>query len=100
MNVHEIRRYEMLRRVRDFGAARRERFASIPLASRTFALVVDAVSAVEHAASAHVRASRQGREHTIVKAAARRGLMDQLQVIRRTARALAVDAPQLLGTFH
>ena len=100
MNVHEIRRYQMLRRVRDFGAARREQFASTLLATRTFALVADAVSAVEQAASAHVRASRHGREHTILKAAARRTLMNQLQVIRRTVRALAIDAPQLLGTFH
>ena len=100
MNVHEIRRYQMLRRVRDFGAARLERFVSTPLAAGTFALVADAVAAVEDAAYTHLRASRHGREHTIVKAAAREGLMSQLQVIRRTARALAIDAPQLLGTFH
>jgi hypothetical protein len=100
MNVHEIRRYEMLRRVRDFGAARHERFVSTPLAVRTFALVADAVSAVEDAASTQLRASRHGREHTIVKAAARRNLMNQLHAIRRTARALAIDAPQLRGTFQ
>ena len=100
MNVHEIRRYEMLRRVRDFGAARRERFASTPVANRTFALVADAVSAVEHAVSTHVRVNRHGREHTIAKAAARRNLIKELQVIRRTARALSVDAPHLLGAFQ
>ena len=100
MNVHEIRRYQMLRRVRDFGATEREKFASIPLAVRTFALVADAVSAVEHTASQQSRSRRAGREHTIAKTEARRRLMNHLQVIRRTARALALDAPQLLGAFQ
>jgi hypothetical protein len=100
MNVHEIRRYQMLRRVRDFGATERERFASIPLAVRTFTLVADAVSAVEHSAWQESHSRRDGRQHTIAKAEARRSLMNQLQVIRRTARALALDAPQLRGTFQ
>src|SRR5262249_29398961 len=47
MNVHEIRRYRMLTRLRDFGVRYRSVFAPIALAEQMFAAIDDAISAVD-----------------------------------------------------
>jgi hypothetical protein len=91
MNVHETRRYQMLERVRRFGAMHRDAFAPIGLAGRMFAAVEHAVAAVEAHASRQSSALADARQRTIGKAAARQTLLDRLVAICRTARALALD---------
>ncbi|HUK35298.1 MAG TPA: hypothetical protein VLV86_15385 [Vicinamibacterales bacterium] len=91
MNVHEIRRYQMLTRVRDFGTAHRHLFRTLPLAGRMFAAAADAVSAVDAQATLHESFRRWARQQTIAKAAAREALLGHLRAVRRTGRALSLD---------
>ena len=100
MNVHEFRRYQMLHRVRRFADRCHGALAEIPLAGRMVAVIDDCVQAVECEATQHFGAVRHARERTIAKAAARAALLQQLRAIRRTARALAIDAKGLYAGFQ
>jgi hypothetical protein len=88
----------MLVRVSRFGAEHAASFPSETLAARSFAAVAEVASALEH--HAVVQASVRSRERPRLKAAARKRLRDSLCVVSRTARALAIDTPQLVGKFR
>jgi len=100
MNVHELRRYQMLQRVRLFAAACHGAFADVPLAAQMVAVIDASVDAVEREATQHSGAVRHARERTIAKADARAAVLQQLRAIRRTARALAIDAKGLDARFQ
>lgn len=97
MTRMEIRQYEMLVRVRDFGAARVEMFPEASLAGQAFAGVDVAIKQVsEHAVSAMAaRPQRGGAEPT-----PRQALFDALQMIVRTARVIKAATPAFDNTFH
>jgi hypothetical protein len=90
MNQESRRRYEMLGRVHAFGSSHAEEFPLGTLGHDVFADVRTCLRAVERHAT--VRLSRRGQGRAS-KAAARRVLWRSLRAIRRTARALALDAP-------
>jgi hypothetical protein len=91
MNVHETRRYQMLKRVREFGVAYAEAFAPIEAAGRLFSAVDAAIAGVDDHAAAQRAGRRGAREHTAATAAARKALLTRLHAVRRTARVLALD---------
>ena len=98
MTGKAIRRYQMLVRVSRFGAEHARSFPSETLAARSFSTVAEVTAALEQHAVTQV--SVRSREHPRVKAAARKRLRDSLRVVSRTARALAIDTPDLLGKFR
>lgn len=93
MNNLEIRRLEMLTRVRDFGAARAALFPPAGHAGQLFAAVTAVVEELEaHAANQSLQTSVT-REHTITKAVARAALTEAIEAINLTARAMSLTTP-------
>jgi hypothetical protein len=100
MKSLDVRKYNMLVRVRDYGAARADLFPPGSLGARTFGeigTVVDRLNASVTSERSGRRAARQG---VVSKAAARAGLHRALEAVSRTARGVALDTPDILGKFH
>ena len=93
MNILETRRYEMLVRVRDFGASHRAAFRKVPLGGKMFAEVASAVTELGEQAASQISGRSTVREGSSSKAVARAALRDSLDATSRTARALALDTP-------
>lgn len=100
MNDLEIRRYEMFKHVRDFGATYGSAFASGSLASGHFAEIAAAIEQLDGHAAAQSSGRSALRQSTAGKAAARDALHEQLEMIRRTARAMALVTPGLDDKFR
>lgn len=98
MDTIETRRYEMLIRVRDFGAAHADLFPAGSLGRKMFAATATAVAALGQQAATQV--SGRGAEGSNSKAAARAALRDALRAISRTSHALALDTPGLDDKFR
>jgi len=100
MNRLEIRWYEMLVRVNEFGIAQAARFPPPGLAAHAFAVVGTAVGELN--AQMAEQASGRGAEleGTSSRAVARDTLRDSLATLSRTARAIAIDKPGLEHKFR
>jgi hypothetical protein len=99
MRRTETARYEMLVRVRDFGATYGERFPGSTRGSESFAAVNTAVTQLEqHGASQYSnRHAMRGTKAT--NSDAYRELLDTLDAIERTAHAVALDTTIVDGMF-
>jgi hypothetical protein len=100
MNVNELKNYERLTRVRDFGAAHASAFPATTLGGQLFAELNAAVAELTAQAATQVVGFNTSREGTTSKASARAALRERLAVINRTARALAVDQPAIAEKFR
>jgi hypothetical protein len=100
MNNLERRRYEMLVRVRDFGAQRAASFPANTLGGEQFAAVSEVVEALTREATAQTSGVSSVKQATDTRAAARASLRESLQNIARTARAMALDTPGLDNKFR
>jgi len=98
MTNEEIRRYRMLVRVREFGAAYRDLFPARSVAGKLFADVAAATDALqEH--DAQELAGRGGQQNgSAAKVSARAELRRQVRAIAQTAAA--AEAPGLGGKFR
>jgi hypothetical protein len=90
MNIRELRQYEMLVRVRDFGVAHGGRFPESSLANQNFTTVTTAVKELTEFAVAQMAATRQIAK---ARATARAALLESLEAISRTARAIEGSEP-------
>jgi hypothetical protein len=97
MTTIETRRYEMLVRVRDFGNARGDLFPESTLARKQFTTVSGAVKELSEYAVKKMAAKQEGKR---TKAIAREALLDRLESMAITARAIARDTPGLEDRFH
>jgi hypothetical protein len=100
MNTLNVKKYNMLVRVRDFGAARADLFPPGSLGARSFAeigAVVDRLTVGATSESSGRRAAHQG---VVSKAVARRALRHALEAVNRTAGGIALDKPEVLGRFQ
>jgi hypothetical protein len=98
MNNLEIRRYNMLLRVRDFGANEAAAFPAASFGGQLFAAVNSAISGlIAHAA---VQSSGAEQQSVASKEVARANLLDNIEVISRTAKAMALDTPGLEAKFR
>lgn len=100
MKSLDVKKYNMLIRVRDFGAARADLFPPGSLGARTFVeigAIVDRLNASVTSESSGRRAACQG---VVSKAVARAGLRQALEAISRTARGIALDTPDILTKFQ
>jgi hypothetical protein len=98
MNDIDRRQYEMLVRVRDFGASHAHLFPASSLAQQAFADVttglreIEAHDVAEASASVSARATR--------KLEARRALVERLMLIARTAQVLPGTGPDFKAHFR
>jgi len=100
MDNSEMRRFDMFTRLRDFGAEHADAFPATTLGGRSFAeinAVVEALTSQTVAQSSGLAAARQSISG---KATARAALRDELEMITRTARAMAIDTPGLDDKFR
>jgi hypothetical protein len=100
MTSVDTRRYEMLVRVRDFGAKYAERFPSSSLGGQAFATVTAAVAELSQHTASLLSGRGTTREGVTSKAVAREALRDDLDAIVRTARAIALDTPGIDDKFR
>ena len=100
MNNLSTRRLEMLVRVRDFGATHRDLFPASTLGGKMFATVGSAVTALSQQAASQVSGRGTARGGSSSMSVARAALRNSLDVIGRTARALALDDPGLDDKFR
>src|SRR5688500_14912839 len=97
MKKRELRHYEMLVRVRDFGITHGERFPDALLAGQSFTTVGQSVKELTEHAVAQMVALRQAAK---ARAAAREQLLDGLEAISRTARVIEAATPGFQNPFQ
>jgi hypothetical protein len=100
MNGDNTRRYDMLKRVRDFGARHGDLFPASSLGGTMFARVAAAVAALDEHAATRVSSDGTVRDGTRGKSEARETLREALRAISSTAQALAIDTPGLGEKFR
>jgi hypothetical protein len=100
MNVLDIRRFEMLVRVRDFGDAHKDVFPAPSLAGPMFAAVGAAIAELNQQAASEVSGRGAAREGTAAKSSARADLRKILEAISQTARAMALDTHGIDDKFR
>jgi hypothetical protein len=96
MNLKAKRRFSMLARVSAFGSTHADQFPAGSMGSRLFEIIRICVADAERHDAAEETMHREARGAVASMAAARRELRKRLDAIRRTAKALALDAP----AFH
>ena len=100
MDNLEIRRYEMFRRVRDFGVMYAADFLSGSLGNELFATLTSVVAGLEQQGASQSSGRNKAMEGTASKAVIRAALIEDLTAINRTARALAYETPGLDNKFR
>ena len=100
MTTIETRRYEMLVRVRDFGLAHGDRFPKSTMGEEAFAAVVAAVNDLNQHAATQFSSRREARGGASTDTAAYRRLVETLDAISRTARAVELDTPGVKDRFR
>src|SRR5438552_2714191 len=97
VKTFEIRKYEMLVRVRDFGNNYGHLFPESTLAGKEFAAVDASVKELRDYAVDKRSTARDG---VLSRAVARRALVGHVEMVRRTASAMAADVPDLKNKFR
>jgi hypothetical protein len=100
MKDTERRRLEMFIRVREFGQNNSAQFAATSFAGEQFAILSTAIDGLEAQGGAQASGLSTSREGSMSKAAARDELMEDLQAISRTARAMARTMPGVNDKFR
>ena len=100
MNDLEHKRYQMLTRVRAFGARHASAFPADALGGQSFAEVGAVITALAGYDTAQSVGRGGARESTVSKATPRAALYEHLLAINVTARALALDTPGLETKFR
>jgi hypothetical protein len=100
MDSLSIKRFEMLKRVKDFGTAHASAFADGSLGKELFETVAQIVNEVESQGATHLSGLGAAQPSTASKSATREDLREMLQAINRTARVLAFDTPGLDNKFR
>jgi hypothetical protein len=100
MKDTERRRLETFIRVHELGAADAALFPPTSFAGEQLAILASVISALETHASAQASGKSTVRESATSKAAARDELLQDLEAISRTARAMAITTPGLDNKFR
>jgi hypothetical protein len=100
MKMQDKRRYEMLARVSEFGAAHADLFPADSLGGQMFAAAKNATATLAEYAAAEISSRGAVYEKVRARDAARGRLLTVLESIRRTARAMAMDMPGVDGKFR
>lgn len=100
MNENETRKYEMLARVRDFGARHATTFPPGTFAAELFAQIGSAVAQLSIHSVAQATGSGTAREGTASRRLALEALQTDLEMMSRTARTIAVRQPGIVEKFR
>ncbi len=100
MTTSEKRRHEMLVRVRDFGLARGDRFPKSTRGGEAFAAVDAAVNNLNQHAATEFSSRRGARGGASTDTAAYRALVEMVEAMSRTGRAVALDTPGAEDRFR
>jgi hypothetical protein len=100
MKDTEIRKFEMLTRVRDFGAAHAASFPANSLGGQKFAAVGAVVAELETHGAAQSSGKGAAQASTGAKSAAREDVREQMIAIRETALALESVRPGVSDNFR
>ena len=96
MTQEQTVRYEMLRRVRNYGEAHREQFPVASAGGKALAVVAAAVDELGQYAATKMSTAREGRR---TKKTARQALASRLDAVARTARVIAHTSPGFDDAF-
>jgi hypothetical protein len=100
MKTLDVRRYSMLVRVREFGAAHADLFPADTLGAHTLAELGALVDRLDGHVASESFGRSAARLGALSKAAARDALRGALDAITRTAQGLALDTPDAPDTFQ
>lgn len=100
MTNEEIRRLDMFRRVRNFGTSHDPAFPAGSPARIQFDIVAGIVEELEGHSAAQSSGSSARRQSTAGKAVVRNALHEDMEILSRTARAMALDTPGLEERFR
>jgi hypothetical protein len=100
MNDNLRRRYEMLIRVRDYGAQYTASFPANTRGQELFTELGTVIDEIEQLAAAQESNSRSSREGTTNRGEARTDLREEMEAISETARAMALDTHGLEDKFR
>lgn len=100
MKDTERRRLEMFIRVREFGSAHATAFPAGSFAAEQLTTLDSSIGALETQVSTQSSGRSTVRESTSSKAAAREELMEDIEAISRTARAMSRTMPGLESRFR
>lgn len=98
--MRDIRRYEMLVRLKEFGVAHADLFPAASPGGQLFAAIGAAVDELRSNAVAQAFGERDARKGTSAKNAARDALRNALGVINRTSLTVAAGTPGLADRFR
>jgi hypothetical protein len=96
MTDRQLRQYQMLLRLRDFGTAHANRFAEGTLAAEAFGSIDNALTQLNTYAMDRLGVRRQSAK---ARSAARAALVNMMEAISRTARGLQDEEPGFPNTF-
>ena len=94
------KRYEMLKRVRDFGAAQTAAFSNGSFGKELFSTVAQAVTKLDGHSTSQTSGKGTAQSITATKSAVREDLREMIAAINRTARVLAFETPGLENKFR
>jgi hypothetical protein len=100
MDSSEMKIFEMFTRVRDFGGAHAADFPVESLGGRLFTEIGSVIEALNAQTATQTSGLAAARESTSGKAVARNALRSELEMMTRTARAMAIDTPGLDDKFR
>jgi len=100
MNDKEIRSYEMILRVSDFGAEQAAIFPSASLGGELLARISAAAQELGNHHADQVSGNTSARRGTATKAVARAALRKALQRLHRTARSMSQTMPGIDSKFR
>ncbi|HMV85107.1 MAG TPA: hypothetical protein PKC13_25780 [Blastocatellia bacterium] len=95
-----LRRYEMLKRVRDFSLTNHQAFAEGSLGKELFTAIAGIVSDLDAHGANQISGKSAAQSQTATKAALREDLREALATLNRTARVMAMETPGLDDKFR
>ena len=100
MDTIEVLSYEMLVRVRDFGASRTTEFPAGGRSGQLFAEVAAVVAELSHQAIVQATSAGGARVSSAAKARLRTSLRQDLRAYCQTARVITADDPDMKKKFQ
>lgn len=100
MNSLTIRRYETLKRVRDFGVSKSSDFPAKSFGRELFNKVTQCVTDLENHGANQATGRGAAQSTTTSKASVRKNLRDMLMAMNRTARVMAYEMPGVDNKFR
>jgi hypothetical protein len=100
MDTLTVRRFEMLKQVKDFGLAHSASFPAGSLGKELFDSLAQLITNLDGHGATQISSRGAAQTSAAQKATLREELRDSLAAINRTARVLAVDSPGFEAKFR